>query len=83
MEDKFDLEHQYQLYLKRMALNELLMPPQQQIETKRAFFGACGQMLMILQHDLPELSDQEGYEKLEGMIKQVGNYFINQTHKQN
>jgi len=83
MADLFDLEHQYQLYLKRMALPENKMHPQQKLETKRAFFGACGQMLLMLRDDLPKLSDEDGYNKLDGMINQVGQFFINETHKQN
>ena len=75
MENLFDLEYQYQLYLKRVALPESKMHPQQKIETKRAFFGACGQMLMMLRDDLPKLSGEGGYNVLEGMIIQVENFF--------
>lgn len=82
-EDLFDLEHQYQLYLQRMTLTESAMHPQQKTETKRAFLGACGQMLILLRDDLSKLEENVAIEKLEQMTSQVGNFFIAETHKQN
>jgi len=83
MIDLFDLEYQYQLYLKRMKLDESKMPEVQQIETKRVFYGAFGQLLMLLQNDISILSDEKAFEALDNMINQVGQFFINETHKQN
>lgn len=56
---KFDLDHQYSLYLKRSGLKEAEMHEVQRIETKRAFFGACGQMLLLLRDDLGGMEDED------------------------
>lgn len=39
-ENPFDLEHQYQLYLKRVKLSETTMSEVQKKETRQAFMGA-------------------------------------------
>lgn len=80
---KFNIENQYKLYLKRMNLNEDKMPKTQIIETKRAFYGAFGQLLMLLQNDITSLSDEQALKTLDNMINQVGHFFLNETHKQN
>lgn len=80
---KFNLEYQYKMYLQRMQLDESKMHPVQKIETKRVFFGAFGQVLMLLQNDISELPEEKGVEILESMINQVANFFLNEAHKQN
>ena len=81
--EKFNIENQYKLYLKIMKLNESKMPEVQRIETKRVFYGAFGQLLMLLKNDIPALSDKDAFKALDSMINQVGQFFINETHKQN
>lgn len=75
---EFDLHHQYQLYLKRIQLNEKTMSPIQRKETKRAFFGACGQLLILLRDDVGELEENEAVEVMDDMISQVGNFWANE-----
>ena len=57
--NQFDLDHQYSLYLKRSGLKEAEMHEVQRTETKRAFFGACGQMLLLLRDDLGGMEDED------------------------
>lgn len=71
----FDLEHQYQLYLQRVGLKEENMHPIQKTETKRAFIGACGQMLVLLRDDLGKLEENKAIEILQDMMDQVAAYF--------
>lgn len=78
---KFDLNHQYQLYLQRVGLKEDRMHPQQKTETKRAFMGACGQMLILLRNDLGALPEDQGIEQMQNMLNQVGEYFLKETNK--
>lgn len=78
---KFDLEHQYALYLERVKLKEEDMHPTQKTETKRAFMGACGQLLMLLRDDLTELEEEKVIEVMESMQAQVLFYFINETNR--
>lgn len=80
---KFNIEEQYRLYLKLMKLDESKMPLTQRTETKRVFFGAFGQLLILLQNDISALSDDEAFKALDSMINQVGQFFINETSKQN
>lgn len=55
MMDKFSLEIQYQLYLQRIELKESEMHPVQKVQLRQAFFGACGQMILLLRDDLAEI----------------------------
>jgi len=79
----FDLEHQYQLYLERVGLKEANMHSVQRTETKRAFIGACGQILILLRDDLGALEESNAIETMKDMINQVGAYFMKETNKLN
>lgn len=72
---KFNLEHQYQLYLQRGGVPEERMHPVQRVETKRAFFGACGQILILLRDDVGALEDNEAAKALESLMSQVEKYW--------
>ncbi len=52
--EKFNLEIQYQKYLERVGFKESQMGDTQRVETKRAFMGGCGQMLVILRDDISQ-----------------------------
>lgn len=79
----FDLEHQYRLYLDRVGLKEANMHPVQKIETRRAFMGACGQMLILLRDDLGSLEESKATETMQDMINQVQVHFMKETNKLN
>lgn len=81
--EKFNLENQYQQYLKRVGLDENKMHPVQKKETKRAFFGACGQMLVLLRDDVSELEDDKAIETLENMDNQVNSFWVNEAVSKN
>jgi hypothetical protein len=80
---EFNLEHQYQLYLQRMALSESTMHPQQKIQLRQTFFGASGQMLILLRDELSKLEEDKAMETLQDLINQVGNFFLAETNKMN
>lgn len=80
---EFNLEHQYQLYLQRMALSESTMHPQQKIQLRQTFFGASGQMLILLRDELSKLEEEKAMETLQDLINQVGNFFLAETNKKN
>jgi len=82
MPNTFDLEYQYQLYLKRVNLDENKMHHIQKQETKRAFMGACGQMLFLLRDELSQLTENEGVKTLKAMQKQVKTFFTNEILNQ-
>lgn len=54
-----EIEHQYELYLKRMKLDISKMHPQQRTETKRAFMGGFTQMLVLLRTDVAGIEDED------------------------
>lgn len=80
---EFDLEYQYQQYLKRVALNEAIMPENQKTQLRQAFMGACGQMLMLLRDDVGALSEKDAIDTMQDMINQVLNYFTKAANKNN
>lgn len=83
IDEKFNLEHQYQLYLKRVGLNEQAMHPIQRQELKRAFIASWGQALVMLREDLSELEEDDAIDTLENMNAQVLNFFLAEGNKLN
>ena len=78
---QFDLNHQYQLYLQRVNITEAQMHPTQRIETKRAFFGALGQLLVLMRDDIGVLEEDEGVRVLDDMVAQVKVFWNSQTNR--
>lgn len=81
--EKFNLEKQYQLYLERIGLKESQMHPVQKTETKRAFMGGCGQLLILLRDDVGDLEEEEAVEQIESMINQVQSFWLKETRQTN
>ncbi len=82
----FDLNQQWSLFLERCQIHERQMPEDQRREMKRAFMGACGQMLILLRDELGDYDDKHGVEAsskvLQNMLDQVGAFWENETKKQ-
>ena len=83
MKKDFNLEYQYQLYLKRIAISESQMGKVQKKETRQALMGACGQMLFLLRDEVAALPEDEAIGVLENMKRQVGDYLMKVTNKYN
>ena len=79
----FNLDKQWELYLKRVGLKGKRIPVSQYNEMKQTFFGACGQILMLITHELAELPDDQALKQLDSMINQVGNHFLKATNRNN
>ncbi|WP_254562165.1 hypothetical protein [Dyadobacter diqingensis] len=69
--NQFNLENQYQSYLQRVGLSEQSMDAVQQIETKRAFMGTCGQILVLLSEGMDGVSENAGLILLASLFDQV------------
>lgn len=81
--DKFNIEAQYQLYLKRMRLSEDTMHPQQKIQLRQTFFGAAGQMLILMRDEIGAIEDEDtAVEVLVDLINQVGNFFLKENSRE-
>ena len=79
----FDLEEQYQLYLKRVALKEVEMMPLQRKQLRQVFMGACGQMLLLLRDEVSELEEDKAIAVMQNMLNQISDYFLKETNKTN
>lgn len=81
--EKFNLEHQYKLYLKRSGLKEEDMPVSQRVETKRAFMGGCSQMVMLFTDDIAELEETEALKIFSDIINQCANFWMKESGMSN
>ena len=59
LEDPFDLDLQYDLYLKLIGATEDMMGPEQRVEMKRVFIAGIAQCYTIFIGDLPKLKDAQ------------------------
>lgn len=78
-----DLEVQWKLYLERVGHSEEKMHPQQKAETKRAFFGACGQILILFRDVLGSEEDEDkAVLQMEDLFNQVEIFWRDEMEKQ-
>ena len=77
--EAFNLEYQWKLYLQQRGLKEDEMPARQLQAAKQAFYGACGQMLLLLRVGLPPLDDEQGLEVLHDLLNQASNFWMHQN----
>ncbi|AKD55049.1 hypothetical protein [Spirosoma radiotolerans] len=75
---KFNLDYQYALYLKRIKLDEATMHEEQKRQLKQAFYGACGQLLVLFRDDVAALSEREAVGILESLHKQTVAFWENE-----
>lgn len=74
-----EIEHQYQLYLQRMQLDENKMSVVQKVETKRAFMGGFAQLLVLLREDIAAIEDEDkAVLTLEDLNTQLEQYWRTQ-----
>ncbi|WZL88296.1 hypothetical protein VS868_11885 [Salinimicrobium sp. 3283s] len=76
---ELDIEYQYQLYLSKVGLDELKMSYIQRLETKRAFYGACGQMLLLFRDNIGTIEDEyTAVTQMEKLFSQVQKFWKEQ-----
>lgn len=76
--DEFNIEDQYQFYLNLVGLKEDKMHPVQKKQTKMAFYGAYGQLLVTLKEDVSRLETKKAVKVLSDMLEQVDNFWKNE-----
>lgn len=76
--DKFNLEKQFKMYLEKMKLSGLKPESIQYKETKRAFMGACGQILVLMRDEITVLPEHKAIKVFESMWFEVGEFFENE-----
>lgn len=72
------MERQWQLYCQRVKLPEEKMHPIQRQETKRAFFGALGQILISLRDDVGQYDEDKGVAIMQQMMDEVEKFWQKQ-----
>lgn len=81
---RIELNTMWHKYCELAGLPEEEMSPVQRQETKRAFFGACGQLLIAFRDDVGAIEDEEeAVACMEDMIQQVANFWMDEAKKQN
>lgn len=81
--ENFNIQNQYLKYLNRVKLNVNTMHPVQKIQVKQAFYGAVGQMLILMRDEIGTLPEDKAVLVFEDMLNQVGEYWNNPlNHKQ-
>jgi hypothetical protein len=78
-----DLEKQYQQYLKLINLDEKDMHPEQQVQTKQAFYGAAGRILWLLRDVIASKTEYQSRKDLEGLWNQMQVYWQQRMQKPN
>lgn len=89
MDKQFNIHYQWKKYLERAGVREEDMPPIQQSEMKKAFYGACGQMLILLRDELGDLAQKIGGVKgeiaaaavLQQMLDQIQSFWETEVQK--
>lgn len=71
MEDKFNLEHRYQLFLKKMGMPEDKMHPIQKKQIKDTFFAVFGIALVMFRDDVADYEEDKGVEIMQNLFDQV------------
>jgi hypothetical protein len=73
----------YTAYLKSVGLKQSKMSLGQNRELRRAFFGACGMMMVKLRDDIGTLPEDQAVKVLEDMFHQVNEFFLKENNKLN
>src|SRR6187401_2617047 len=79
--DPFNLEEQYQFYLKKVGIKEEQMHIVQRVETRRAFMAGCVQILMLFTDKIADLDENEGVEKIDSLIVQASKFWETQEEE--
>jgi len=67
----YNLEEQFDLFIRKMNYNRNEMPRQQVQQLKDAWYAGAGQMMLILM----KASREESFEKIDAVEKQVKKYW--------
>lgn len=77
----YKLEEEYNKYLEMVGLSLDRMNPIQKIETKRAFYGGYGMMLLMYKLELGGLPESKAIEELTSIQNQINEFWISEDNK--
>jgi len=78
----FDLARQWALFLERCNLPEALREDQER-EMRKAFYGAAGQIILLLRDDVAALSMADGVQVMKRLLSQVEEFFVKEVREHN
>lgn len=77
------IENQYQQYLKLVNLNEGKMHPIQAKETRRAFFGAAGQILILFRDEIGAMEEDDAIQAMDDLKNEVSHFWQKENNLTN
>ncbi len=77
--NKFSIETLWYRYLELVKLKEHQLGSVQRSEMKKCFYGAVGQILMLLRDDLAALPEDKAVEVMSDLIEQTKQFWIVQS----
>jgi hypothetical protein len=82
IKNELDLNIQFNRYLNLVGLTHVPKDSTQFIETRRAFYGACGQMIALLNDVIGIMDEDDAVIALKNLTQQIGQFWINQNNQQ-
>lgn len=79
----YNIETHYRKYLHLMSLDESKMADIQRKQTRRAFYGAWGQLLILMRDGISTHEEEEGINIMQAMLNQVAEFWIRQNSQAN
>lgn len=80
---KINLGVRYQVLLTKLGLDEKTMHPQQKVQLKQMFYATVGEILIIQRDELAVLDEDTACDELDGMVKQVSDFYLKETGQAN
>lgn len=77
------IEFMFSQYLMMVSLDKLDKNSVQYKETKRAYYGAIGQILLIQRDELTQLTEQESTDTLQSMLDETTDFWSKQFPENN
>lgn len=80
---EFDVEYQYQEYLRKCNLSEDKMHPEQKKQVKDSFYAGMGQILLIFGDEVRETGKFNFMQNCQKMLKQIALHFAKYIPEKN
>lgn len=78
----FDIESQFLQYIKRGGVPLEVMPPVQVLETRRAFYGSWGVLLLVLRDNMGILPENIAIRVMDEMLNNVNRFWENEVEQE-
>lgn len=80
--ENFNLNEQFEQFLKRMKFDKDIMPDVQYTEIKRAFYAGCSQMMLLFRDGIGQIENEEEALKVtNSLFAQTCDFWINEINQ--